>query len=487
MHYFWTGLLGLVALTWVITSVRAVRGMSSLPRLSQVTPAPDDDCPTVSILVAARDEAEKLPAALATLLAQNYPRYEVIAVNDRSNDPTGQILDEFARTHKNLKVIHLTELPPGWLGKPHALTTAFKQATGDWLVFTDADVHFAPDVLRRTVALVQERHWDHLTAMAFIELKGFWEKTVVTFFALGFILSLEPWQVSNPRSRHYMGMGAFQLLRRSAYEAVGTHRRLAMEVVDDVKLGKLVKRAGFRSGVALSEERIRLRWQDGVGNIIRGLTKNSFAFHGYNPGVTLFLVVAVLALHVLPLVAVVFTSGLTRALAVVGTLTVMLFHAHHRLPQPRIAALRAHQPPRSCPHRLHHAALDGGHALARRRGLARHLLSLGRIAQRPSLTASARTILCSTAKAGKKSWRILHRYQNIITIFPKMVAAMNPAGFIVGFCAWISEFSASWPERGWIGPLSPMSIRSLAAPTIPPARARAERWQVGRSCRYLFA
>lgn len=131
MHYFWTGLLGLVALTWVITSVRAVRGMSSLPRLSQVTPAPDDDCPTVSILVAARDEAEKLPAALATLLAQNYPRYEVIAVNDRSNDPTGQILDEFARTHKNLKVIHLTELPPGWLGKPHALTTAFKQATGD--------------------------------------------------------------------------------------------------------------------------------------------------------------------------------------------------------------------------------------------------------------------------------------------------------------------------------------------------------------------
>ncbi|MFB3095226.1 MAG: glycosyltransferase family 2 protein [Candidatus Acidiferrales bacterium] len=328
MHYFWTGLLGLVALTWVITSVRAVRGMSSLPRLSQVTPAPDDDCPTVSILVAARDEAEKLPAALATLLAQNYPRYEVIAVNDRSNDPTGQILDEFARTHKNLKVIHLTELPPGWLGKPHALTTAFKQATGDWLVFTDADVHFAPDVLRRTVALVQERHWDHLTAMAFIELKGFWEKTVVTFFALGFILSLEPWQVSNPRSRHYMGMGAFQLLRRSTYEAVGTHRRLAMEVVDDVKLGKLVKRAGFRSGVALSEERIRLRWQDGVGNIIRGLTKNSFAFHGYNPGVTLFLVVAVLALHVLPLVAVVFTSGLTRALAVVGTLTVMLFHAH---------------------------------------------------------------------------------------------------------------------------------------------------------------
>ena len=125
-----------------------------------------------------------------------------------------------------------------------------------------------------------------------------------------------------------MGMGAFQLLRRSTYEAVGTHRCLAMEVVDDVKLGKLVKRAGFRSGVALSEERIRLRWQDGVGNIIRGLTKNSFAFHGYNPGVTLFLVVAVLALHVLPLVAVVFTSGLTRALAVVGTLTVMLFHAH---------------------------------------------------------------------------------------------------------------------------------------------------------------
>ncbi|MFQ5927155.1 MAG: glycosyltransferase [Terriglobia bacterium] len=328
MYYFWTTLLGLIALTWVIGSLRAFRGMARVPRLADATPLPDADCPNVSILVPARDEAEKLPQALPTLLAQDYPRYEVIAVNDRSRDATPQILDEFARQYQNLKVVHLAELPPGWLGKPHAIAAAYPRACGDWLVFTDADVRFAPDLLRRALALVKEKHWDHLTLFGLVDVVGFWEKTAVTYWGLGFVRALEPWQASNPRSRRYIGVGAFQLLRRSTYEAIGTHQRLAREVVDDIKLGKLVKHGGFRSGVAIAENRLRIRWQDGLRNIIRGLTKNAFAASGFRVSFVMAYVIAAVALDILPFLALLPASGTIRALAGVSVVAALLMHAN---------------------------------------------------------------------------------------------------------------------------------------------------------------
>src|SRR5580692_1655827 len=151
--------------------------MARLPWLSDSTPIASPDAPPVSIIFAARDEAEKLPAAIQTLLAQDYPRFEVIAVNDRSSDETPVILHELEKSSCNLIVCDVANLPPGWLGKPHALVAGFEKSRGDWLVFTDADVHFAPDVLRRSVALALERGWDHLTLLTAVEMRGFWETT----------------------------------------------------------------------------------------------------------------------------------------------------------------------------------------------------------------------------------------------------------------------------------------------------------------------
>ena len=320
-------LVGAIALLWVVQGTRAFRGMSKLPPLADVTPLPDADCPRVSILVAARDEAAKLPEALPTLLAQDYPRYEVIVVDDRSRDATREILDEFSRANKKLKVLHLTDLPNGWLGKPHALATAYGEATGDWLVFSDADVRFAPDLLRRALALVLQRRWDHLTLLGTMDLTGFWEKAVISYFGLGFTLGVEPWRASDPRSRRYLGMGYFQLLRRAAYEAIGTHRRLAMEIVDDMKLGKLVKLGGFRSGVAAANDRIRMRWYEGLRNIVRGTTKNVFAFDDYSIRRVVERVLAVLAVSLLPFVALLLSSGLTRILAAVSVIIGVALHA----------------------------------------------------------------------------------------------------------------------------------------------------------------
>src|SRR5881275_2383603 len=276
MHVFGIGLFGLIALFWVTYGLRVAYGATRLPWVRDFLPAPDANCPRISLLFAARDEEEKLPAALATLMEIDYPELEVVAVDDRSQDATGRILDEFAAAHPRLRVVHVDTLPKGWLGKPHALQKAYEASSGEWLLFTDADVRFKPDVLRRAISLVQMHNLDHLTLLGDVEMIGFWETVLITFFGLGFHIAANPAQASNPRSSRYVGVGAFQLAQRSAYEASGTHRRLAMEVVDDMKLGKIVKQAGFRSACGVAQDSVAVRWHAGAGNLVRGVTKKFF-------------------------------------------------------------------------------------------------------------------------------------------------------------------------------------------------------------------
>ena len=339
--YFWITLFALIALFWVVQGTRAVRGMARLPTLDDVSLLEDGQYPRVSILVAARNEASKLPAALTSLLVQDYPNYEVILVNDRSQDETPGILDKFDQGHDHLKVTHLSELPPGWLGKPHALTQAYQQATGQWLLFTDADVHFKPDLLKRSLSLALAQGWDHVTLFPFGELEGFWEKTAITYWVGTFAVGLKPWRVSHPKAKEYVGVGAFQLVRRSTYEAIGTHQRLAMEVVEDVKLGKLVKLGGFRSGVALGGERLHIRWVEGLGEYVRNLPKNTFAACGFSVTYTLLLVFLSLAVTVLPLGGLLFASAAVRSVAVVCVLAAGLTHMKNGVRLCRASSLYA--------------------------------------------------------------------------------------------------------------------------------------------------
>src|ERR1700719_4402968 len=273
-------LFGLIAFFWVFHGLRVAYGALRLPWVRDFAPAVDTACPRISLMFSARDEEEKLPAALATLAALDYPNLEIIAVDDRSQDSTGNILDEFACRHERLRVVHVQKLPSGWLGKTHALQEGYECSTGDWLLFTDADGRFAQDAVRRAVTVVKERNLDHLTLFGDVEMVAFWEKVLITFFGLAFYLATDPYRVSNPNSWTYVGIGAFQLLKRLAYEAAGTHRRLAVEVVDDMKLGKIVKQAGFRSSVGVAQDAVVIRWHAGLGNLVRGVTKNFFAALG---------------------------------------------------------------------------------------------------------------------------------------------------------------------------------------------------------------
>jgi glycosyltransferase involved in cell wall biosynthesis len=359
---FWLVLFGFTAFFWVFHGLRVAWGLLQLPWIKDFSPAQDADCPRISLIFAARDEEEKLPAALATLAAIDYPNLEIIAVDDRSQDSTGRILEEFALTglktghyrgpgdsgdkrmglaglkpgantgsdaeakEARFRVVHVRELPARWLGKPHALLKAYESSTGEWLLFTDADVRFAPDALRRAMAVVRSKNLDHLTLFGDVEMVGFWETVLITFFGLAFHIANEPYRVSNPHSRAYVGVGAFQLMKRSAYEACGTHRRLAMEVVDDMKLAKLVKRAGLRSCVGVAQEAVVVRWHAGVGNLIRGVTKNFFAALGYSLPFVVVAILGMLVMNVAPFLGVIFGHGWVRILAGVAVAIALGFH-----------------------------------------------------------------------------------------------------------------------------------------------------------------
>jgi glycosyltransferase involved in cell wall biosynthesis len=327
MHLFGIVFFALLALLWIVYGLKTAIGAVRLPWLKDFPSAADSDCPKISLIFAARDEQEKLPQALATLLEIDYPQLEIIAVDDRSTDATPRILDNFASTHPRLHVVHIPELPAGWLGKPHALQKGYEASTGDWLLFTDADVKFKPDTLRRTITLLRRFNFDHLTLFGDVEMIGFWERALIPFFGMFFQFAIQPHKVSNPRSTAYVGVGAFQMLKRSVYEACGTHRRLALEVVDDVKLGKIVKMGAFRSGVAIAQDAVSVRWHAGLTNLIRGVEKNFFAAAQFSPLVALGQFLALLLFNVVPFAGVSLGHGWVRVLAAVCVFVPLCFLA----------------------------------------------------------------------------------------------------------------------------------------------------------------
>jgi len=327
MHIVGLLLFGFIALFWLTHGLRVAYGAIRLPWLKDFSPATDAGSSRISLIFAARDEEEKLPAALATLTEIDYPNLEIIAVDDRSKDSTGRILEDFAAAHPRLRAVHVAKLPPGWLGKPHALQKAYEISTGDWLLFTDADVRFKRDVLRRAVTLASERKLDHLSLLCDIDVTGFWEKLLVTFFGFVFQVATDPYRVSDPHSYFYVGIGAFQMVKRSVYEASGTHRRLAMEVLDDMKLGKIIKRSGFRSGVGIAQDSVAVRWHAGLGNLIRGVTKNFFAGAGYNVGIVALGLTGLFLLDIAPFLGLFLGHGWIRMFAAVAVAMALCFHA----------------------------------------------------------------------------------------------------------------------------------------------------------------
>jgi glycosyltransferase involved in cell wall biosynthesis len=324
----------ILALAWFTRIVDAALGLPKVADIARPewdrTPATPKGDPRVSIIVPARNEEEHIRETLILLLALDYSNYEILAVNDRSTDRTGQIMDEVAASlcsadtlvregqeaDKNVRptvrVIHIAALPPGWLGKTHAMWTASQQATGDWLLFTDADVLFKPDTIRRAIAYAEAEPADHVVLFPRMIMQRPGEKMMMSFFQTLFVFGHRPWKVADPKAADHIGVGAFNMVRRSVYDAVGTYQALRMEVLDDMKLGKVVKKAGFSQRCVFGEDLISLQWAKGAFGIVDNLTKNFFALLSFQWWRTVGSVVGVALLNLGPFLGVWLTHGWVR-------------------------------------------------------------------------------------------------------------------------------------------------------------------------------
>jgi glycosyltransferase involved in cell wall biosynthesis len=321
----------ILALAWFSRIVDAALGMPSVADVSRpewdrnpVLPAGN---PRVSIIVPARNEEESIEKALNTLLVLDYDNYEVIAVNDRSTDRTGEIMERVGRDARHpLRVIHHTELPPGWLGKTHAMWTAANQATGKWLLFTDADVLFKPDSLRRALAYAESQPADHMVLFPQMIMKRPGEYMMIAFFQTMFMFGHRPWKVADPATDDHMGVGAFNLVRRRVYDAVGTYAALRMEVLDDMKLGKVVKQAGFAQRNVFGKDLISIRWAHGAFGVVNNLTKNFFAVLSFQWWRALLSVLGLACLNFGPFLGIWLAHGWARAPYAVALGSILLIY-----------------------------------------------------------------------------------------------------------------------------------------------------------------
>jgi glycosyltransferase involved in cell wall biosynthesis len=313
-----------------LLAIEWFRGVRSVPILrDERVSVRSGHYPAVSMILAARDEEAAIEEGVGSMLAQDYPGdLEVVAVNDRSADRTAEILARLAARHTDtLRVLHVQQLPDGWLGKTNALHLGAAEASGEWLLFTDADVRFSPDCLPRAVDHAIGRRLDHLTLAPEIVSRDPLLRSFVASFTLFFEATQRPWRASDPSAKEHVGVGAFNLLKGDVYRAIGGHRAIRMRPDDDMKLARLVKKQGFRQDVAYGTGLIAVEWHRSVSGAVRGLSKSILPGVDYRAGAAVAGAVLLFLTNVLPFAGLLFPDRRVRAFCGLSVLVISSMYA----------------------------------------------------------------------------------------------------------------------------------------------------------------
>ncbi len=260
-----------------------LRWLRRLPALDSLTPDKVEASQRkffCSVIVAARDEEARIEQTVRRLLAQRSVELELIVVDDRSADRTGEILKQLAKEDSRLKVLRVDALPEGWLGKCHACHVGALAAKGDWILFTDADCWSEPDVMLRALLVAQREQADHVTLTSGLAVTS----PGLRAGSLLFHLSIAHWfsGVNRDRPRAHVGFGAFNLVRASAYRQCGGYEALRLCVIDDLKLGLLLRRAGKRTRAFVAGNDVEALWGRRLWDAVRLMEKNHFAALDFN-------------------------------------------------------------------------------------------------------------------------------------------------------------------------------------------------------------
>lgn len=308
----------LIVIFFLLLDFTAKLKIHSLNRLylDNIKSVPNDfRLPKISIIVAGRNEERRIGPALKSMATASYPNFSIIVVNDRSDDQTGSIAEAVAAAHDNIDVIHIEKLPAGWLGKNHALHTGLLTADGEWILFTDADIEFSNDVLKKAVFYCQSNRIDHMTVYPEILHGSALEVGFVCVFGLLFSIDRPSWKVENPNSKKHLGIGAFNLVKKSSLDTIEQFSHLKLSIDDDIRLGELLKAHGFKTKVAFGVNHLALRWQENLISYVKGFEKNAFAGLDFSLAKVSYTLIGIYCTTILPLQTAIASSPGNRVIA----------------------------------------------------------------------------------------------------------------------------------------------------------------------------
>lgn len=298
------GAATLGSLAGAVTAFKALQEPDKIPPVNALQSAAPGggEWPFVSVIVPARNEERNLPRLLPSLLSQRYPDYEVIVVDDQSEDATARIVAEWSASDKRLRAIEGAELPrrDGWLGKPHAMHQGANAARGAFLLFTDADTVHDKLSLSSSVAYALAHNVDLLTITPCAELLSPSERLLMPLAFEGIITLYPPYKVNDPASSVAIANGQYMLVRREVYDAVGGAGRVKDKIAEDLEFGKAVKSDGYRLYLANGVHLMTVRMYTNFREVWEGWSKNVVLSFKENPRTGFFAVVGLLAVTVMP-------------------------------------------------------------------------------------------------------------------------------------------------------------------------------------------
>ncbi|MDP6542966.1 MAG: glycosyltransferase family 2 protein [Phycisphaerae bacterium] len=288
----------LVAMVWISRHVMIYQQQRSGRMLGPDSPGPGDDPPLVSVMVAAKDEEACIERCVRSMLGQDYPNFEMIVCNDRSDDNTAAIVQRIADEDPRLRLVNIESLPEGWCGKNNAMQTGIAQSTGEWICMIDADCRQTSNrTLSVAVQHARDNDIDLFSILPALEMNGFWEKVIQPVCSGVMMIWFSPDKVNNPAKPNAYANGAFMLMRREVYEAIGTHEAVKDQVNEDMHMADRIKKSGKKLRVLRSDGLYTVRMYTSFKQIIRGWSRIFFGTFGTLKRLTIsFLLMAVMGL-----------------------------------------------------------------------------------------------------------------------------------------------------------------------------------------------